>query len=284
MQKIQFLVKHGHPDIDGSITYNRIAVIARNKYVFQALEKKLAIANIPFCHQISKTGIESESDLFKIFALSLRVYANPKDCIHYHELYKMLNKKENSVHDYNITLQNLLQESKYNFLWNSLADVTPESIDLSKILTHINEFGNTFSEEERYMIAKDIEHWQMHWHEYCVQVSRENRSLSSFLNLAAIGKTNQQVNFEAVSLLSAHMSKGLQFDVVFIIGLCEGTFPDYRATTQKALAEEQNNMYVAVSRAKRLCYLSYPQYKTMPWGGQKYQSPSRFIKNILKQK
>jgi DNA helicase-2/ATP-dependent DNA helicase PcrA len=79
------------------------------------------------------------------------------------------------------------------------------------------------------------------------------------------------------------MSKGLEFEVVFIIGLSEGTFPDYRAVNRgvDALAQEKNNMYVAVTRAKRRCYLSYPQIKMMPWGDYKKQFPSRFISQAL---
>lgn len=79
------------------------------------------------------------------------------------------------------------------------------------------------------------------------------------------------------------MSKGLQFDVVFIIGLSEGTFPDYRAVNKggEQLSQEMNNMYVAVTRAKRLCYMTYPEKKLMPWGDIKYQSPSRYIKDIV---
>ena len=94
----------------------------------------------------------------------------------------------------------------------------------------------------------------------------------------AIGRNNN-----GVSLLSAHMSKGLQFEVVYIIGLSQGTFPDYRAVNAggKEMEQEKNNMYVAVTRAKRLCYLSYAKYKRMPWGDLKYQQPSQFITSIL---
>jgi len=69
-----------------------------------------------------------------------------------------------------------------------------------------------------------------------------------------------------------------EFEVVFVIGLTEGTFPDYRALNNvEAMTQEKNNLYVAVTRAKRLCYLSYPKIKKMPWGDDKTQSPSRFI-------
>ena len=47
------------------------------------------------------------------------------------------------------------------------------------------------------------------------------------------------------------------------------------------MTNEKNNMYVAVTRAKRLCYMTYPAKKLMPWGDIKYQSPSRYIKDIV---
>ena len=76
-----------------------------------------------------------------------------------------------------------------------------------------------------------------------------------------LGKTKGIDVNNGISLLTAHMSKGLQFDVVFIIGLSEGTFPDYRAVNKggEQLSQEMNNMYVAVTRAKRLCYMTYPE-------------------------
>jgi len=40
---------------------------------------------------------------------------------------------------------------------------------------------------------------------------------------------------------------GLEKDIVFLIGMCEGVFPDYRATTDEKMNEETNNMYVAFS-------------------------------------
>lgn len=114
-------------------------------------------------------------------------------------------------------------------------------------------------------------------------VPKENRSLTSFRNLISLGKTAATEAHTGISLLTAHMSKGLQYDVVFVMGLCEGVFPDYRAINEgeKQLAQEKNNMYVAVTRAKRLCYMTFPKKKMMPWGDIKYQTPSRYIKDIL---
>jgi DNA helicase-2/ATP-dependent DNA helicase PcrA len=138
-------------------------------------------------------------------------------------------------------------------------------------------------DDERYLALKDIEQWDKHWKEYTAQVSRENRSLLSFRNYISLGKTQSVSYDKGIALLTAHMSKGLQFEVVFVIGLTEGTFPDYRAVRSGGaeMEQEKSNMYVAVTRAKRLCFLSHPEIKMMPWGDEKQQTPSRFIKDVL---
>jgi DNA helicase-2/ATP-dependent DNA helicase PcrA len=92
----------------------------------------------------------------------------------------------------------------------------------------------------------------------------------------ALGAT-QKASREGVALLTVHSSKGLEFDVVFVAGMAEGTFPDYRATGGRELLEESRNAFVAVTRSKRLLYLTYPQNRQMPWGDSRRQKPSRFL-------
>ena len=114
-------------------------------------------------------------------------------------------------------------------------------------------------------------------------VQREQRTLVSFRNHISLGKTQDISSDSGIALLTAHMSKGLQYEVVFIAGLTEGTFPDYRAVNAggKEMEQEKNNMYVAVTRAKRICYLTYPRIKMMPWGDTKPQKKSRFIIDLI---
>ena len=76
------------------------------------------------------------------------------------------------------------------------------------------------------------------------------------------------------------MSKGLEFEIVFIIGMVDGTFPDYRVKDANQEKEELNNMFVALTRAKRECYLTYPREKMMPWGSSKRQIKSKYL-NII---
>jgi DNA helicase-2/ATP-dependent DNA helicase PcrA len=75
-----------------------------------------------------------------------------------------------------------------------------------------------------------------------------------------------------------HSVKGLEFDVVFLIGMVEGVFPDYRAQTgTRQMKEEQNEAFVAMTRARRLLYVTYPKSRVMPWGDRKAQQVSRFV-------
>ena len=65
-----------------------------------------------------------------------------------------------------------------------------------------------------------------------------------------------------------------------LIGMCEGVFPDYRAKTQEEIEEERNNAFVAITRAKRWLFITYPINRIMPWGDLRAQQKSRFIAEI----
>ena len=103
-----------------------------------------------------------------------------------------------------------------------------------------------------------------------------SRTIASFMTSKALGST-QKASRDGIALLTIHSSKGLEFDVVIVVGLAKGSFPDYRATDTNELLEEGRNAFVAVTRSKRLLVLSYPAVKQMPWGGSRVQQPSRFL-------
>ena len=67
---------------------------------------------------------------------------------------------------------------------------------------------------------------------------------------------------EEVSLMTIHAAKGLEFPVVFVVGVNEGLLPHQRSSsTLEGLEEERRLFYVAVTRAKQLLYLSYASLK-----------------------
>lgn len=85
---------------------------------------------------------------------------------------------------------------------------------------------------------------------------------------------------DAVRLMTVHSSKGLEFPVVFLIGLEEGIFPHSRSALSPAeLEEERRLMYVGLTRAKEKAYLLHAEMRTL-FGGMQVNPPSRFLSEI----
>jgi DNA helicase-2/ATP-dependent DNA helicase PcrA len=85
---------------------------------------------------------------------------------------------------------------------------------------------------------------------------------------------------DAVTLITLHAAKGLEFPVVFIAGLEEGVFPHSRALDdEKELEEERRLAYVGMTRAKRRLYLSHA-WRRATWGMGQASIPSRFLLEI----
>jgi DNA helicase-2/ATP-dependent DNA helicase PcrA len=89
---------------------------------------------------------------------------------------------------------------------------------------------------------------------------------------------------ERLRLSTVHQAKGLEFDVVFVIMLCEGLFPSNRSMElPEGLEEERRLMYVAMTRAKNELYLSFPLIRASYGGsGDAMQRPSRFVTELPK--
>lgn len=86
---------------------------------------------------------------------------------------------------------------------------------------------------------------------------------------------------EQLRLTTIHQAKGLEFDVVFLIMLCEGLFPSERsAATQAGEEEERRLFYVAVTRARNELYLSYPVLRFREGGLETLLRPSRFLDEL----
>jgi DNA helicase-2/ATP-dependent DNA helicase PcrA len=119
--------------------------------------------------------------------------------------------------------------------------------------------------------------------------SRQFPSLGDFLaqlalltNLEAETEQPTRAEEEQLRLSTIHQAKGLEFEVVFVIMLCEGLFPSGRSLeTQEGEEEERRLMYVAITRARNELYLSYPLIRAnYGGGGDLVQHPSRFLREI----
>jgi DNA helicase-2/ATP-dependent DNA helicase PcrA len=90
---------------------------------------------------------------------------------------------------------------------------------------------------------------------------------------------------EKMKLSTIHQAKGLEFDAVFVIMLCDGMFPSARsAESNEGEEEERRLFYVAITRAKSELYITYPLIRGGfgNTGSDAFQSPSRFLSEIPK--
>jgi DNA helicase-2/ATP-dependent DNA helicase PcrA len=85
---------------------------------------------------------------------------------------------------------------------------------------------------------------------------------------------------EAVKLTTVHQAKGLEYDVVFLIGAADGQLPTRRSIEADDIEEERRLFYVAVTRAKNELYISYPKVATRAGPGGMLLEPSRFLKEL----
>ena len=84
----------------------------------------------------------------------------------------------------------------------------------------------------------------------------------------------------SVVLMTLHSAKGLEFPVVFLMGLEDGVFPHLRSLTDPDQLEEERRLaYVGITRARRRLYLTHAWSRTL-FGGTQYNPPSRFLDEI----
>lgn len=108
------------------------------------------------------------------------------------------------------------------------------------------------------------------------------QKLMNFLSDLALVSDQDDVDEEApkVTLMTLHAAKGLEFPVIFLVGMEEGIFPLYRSlSNEKELEEERRLAYVGITRAKRKLYLTNA-YSRMLYGRVQRNQPSQFVEEI----
>lgn len=273
----ELLILKTHEDIEGDITYEKIAVLARNKYVFKSLENQLQQNNIAFYYKMTPGTIRFESDVMKIFDFALRVRLNPQDELHKKHLFKSLNIKEFKYNNLQELCSQISNELHQNII-NMIIKFNNDGSNLKHLLEEFRKNLIISDEKEKEYLYKDIEELIKHWYQYTKTTS--NKSLQQFKNVMALGQTHALTQYNGITLSTIHTMKGQEFDIVFIIGMDDETFPDYRAIRNEGieLKQERNNLYVAFTRAKRFLYITWPQKRKMPWGEYKNRKISRFLK------
>ena len=267
-----------HKDIEGDICFEKITVLARNKYLFKSLQKELEEKQIPYYYKMTSGMLKFESLLMRIFDLAFRVKLNPQDELHLNRLLKYLSLSNSAIDFYQIIDQ--LNESNEKSIIELVVSLKNDGSNFKKKLDAFKQQVSLDNENEKNMLFNDIDELLKHWHNYAKKTN--NKSLHQFKNAMALGQTHPLAQHSGITLSTVHTMKGQEFDIVFILGMDDQTFPDYRAVRHGGteLIQEKNNLYVAFTRAKRWLYVTWPEYRTMPWGDRKKRSISRFLKNF----
>lgn len=281
-----------HPEIEGDINLSKMVVIARNRFVFLELEKVFNEKNIPYSLKKGERKVEPSSQFGKVLDLGIRIKLNPKDWVDGNKLCSVLGLEKYSQWDDDNVLLDISKKvmagealfaktlsDLLNAIWeidvdtpniSKFYDQFKSHLELLKLILPASEEG----ELERSLF--ELDDFMKCWIDFRRRGLGD--SLSAFKNAVALGRIYDEPDTGGITLSTVHTMKGLERDIVFIVGMCEGVFPDYRAIKPKEIEEELNSIFVAVTRAKRWVYLTYPKQRMMPWGSAKWQEPSRYIK------
>lgn len=285
--KIRALMAEGHEDVEDLIVWESCAVLGRTRFALMAVESEFRERGIPFYKRLTANH-ENESDVMEDFVLSLRVMANPKDRLHLSALAKRWKTviPAPSGEAEAVNAIGLMASSAGTpgavAVASALAAIAARSqrLDMLPGLAVIRAHADTLEEDGKRAVYEDVAVFSEEWDQY-LRTGPANKGVGGFMSSKALGAT-QQASREGVALLTVHSSKGLEFDVVFVVGMAEGVFPDYRAKTRREQEEESRNAFVAVTRSKRLLYLTWPRTRQMPWGDRRNQRPSRYLTSLRK--
>jgi DNA helicase-2/ATP-dependent DNA helicase PcrA len=115
--------------------------------------------------------------------------------------------------------------------------------------------------------------------------ARETDTLDDFLAEVSLVSDADEIDGDdsKVTLMTLHTAKGLEYPVVFLIGLEDGVFPHLRSLGEPAELEEERRLcYVGITRARERLFLSHAWCRSL-WGQTQYNPPSRFLKEIPEQ-
>lgn len=179
-----------------------------------------------------------------------------KTVIQFHEIMQALREQAKNLTLIDLYMQ-ILKQSQY--LENLEMEKTPHS---ESQIENLDELGNA------------IQNFQ--------EDNKKSATLEKFLESMSLMSSASDFERSSVKLMTLHLSKGLEFDVVFITGWEEGLLPLTQNIEDMDVEEERRLAYVGITRAKKKVFLSYVQTRRR-FGIEKKQRPSRFLKEISSQ-
>jgi DNA helicase-2/ATP-dependent DNA helicase PcrA len=284
-----------------SFGWGEIAVFYRTNAQSRAIEEELVRRDIPY-QVVGGTRFYDRAEIKDLLAY-LRAIANPADEV---SLKRIINVPKRGVGDTSVArMDRYARERNLPFadvvadgeaagvtgkalaglaaLNDLLAVLRAERIDgtgPARLLEAVLErtgYLEQLLEEHTIEAAGRLENI-----DELVGAAHEADDLDSFLEQVSLVADADEVEGDAsrVTLMTLHTAKGLEYPVVFIVGLEDGVFPHLRSLGEPAEMEEERRLaYVGITRARERLYLSYAWCRNL-WGQTQYNPPSRFLKEI----
>ncbi len=254
--------------LQSSTSMNDIAILYRTNAQSRVIEEALLHAGIPYI-LIGGTRFYERKEIKDVVAY-LRVLSNPNDSVSYNRIEKLGKGRFKKFIEFSKPLEDKSMLFKHSTL---------ELLDQVLEVTDYLSLYDVNIEEEAYRLENIKE---------LRSVASEFPELTDFLeNVALVEREYEPDNLKkrdeyrsAVTLMTLHSAKGLEFGTVFMVGMEEGLFPHSRALMDRdELEEERRLCYVGITRAKQKLYLSYAA-KRMYFGTRTQNMTSRFISEI----
>ena len=285
------------------IPLNEMSVLYRNHVQSAALQLVLTHAGIPF---VVHSGVKFfEQAHIKDVTAFLKVLFNPLDEIAWMRLLRLLPGIGNTTAHRifmvfqsqqavrltkdNVELQKLIPKKALES-WNVLLEIFQQMLEESVTPSHM--IGLLYKSYYREVLFSSFENAPQRETDirYLEEFAGNYNKLEAFLNeLSLVGSSiitdheaEQQDNQDTLTLTTIHQAKGLEWKVVFIIGLTEGLFPHQRSLgTEEQIEEERRLFYVAMTRAKRHLLITAPVVSSGYSGG--ISKRSRFINELAEE-
>lgn len=258
---VQTILQSGRP-------YTDFAILYRTNAQSRVVEEALLHAGIPYI-LVGGTRFYERKEIKDVLAY-LRTLANPKDTISYKRIEKL---GKGRLERFLKLQEKLVQDNTL------IAHSTLELLDLVLEHTEYLSLYDANKEEEAYRLENIKE---------LRSVATEFTQLADFLeNVALVEREyepdqmkQRDAHRSAVTLMTIHAAKGLEFPVVFVVGMEEGLFPHSRSLMDKEELEEERRLcYVALTRAKDNLYLSYANRRLF-FGTRTQNMVSRFLADL----
>ena len=269
----------------GDFTWGDVAVFYRANFQSRVIEEGLGAGRIPY-RIVSGVGFYQRVEVKDVVAY-LRLIQNPKDDLSFERIVNVPPRKIGKV-----TLQKLRKVSEGGgfALLEAIEYCQEQKLlsgqalrALSRFLDMIRELDsmaqdqpvakviNVILERTGYLDYLGKDHHRVENVKEFLNAAEGlgEMTLSDFLDLVLLATDEDRTDSGQgkVSLMTIHAAKGLEFPVVFVVGVNEGLLPHQRsADTLEGLEEERRLFYVAITRAKQLLCLSYSSSKTVSGG------------------